>query len=379
MLVAGLSAASSASAAVFTWGGSNANWGTNGSWVNNAQPATGDSVLFKNLGSGTDSTVNISRTLADITFGASANRSFTLKNNNTYTTTLGSLINASSFNQTVNNNISLSSASGVIDTGAAGITLGSKLTGTGTYSKIGSGLLEVSNGNASPNFTGTLSVNAGSMKLTTGLTAATVIVNSGATLYGANNFTNGYVGSLVVNEGGTLTPGDNGYGGIQVANNTTLNGQTTLGVGSLSSFDNVFTTGTTTFGGALTISMDYIPTTFGTSSPYFLDGDSWALFSTSETGTFTGDFQSITMTGTYGTVNFHKISADVWQSDYLENGQQFNFYVNSVNGGVAGTLYAVPEPSTIVFAGIGMAMFGWSTRSRRRAKARGRAIEASIA
>jgi hypothetical protein len=39
----------------------------------------------------------------------------------------------------------------------------------------------------------------------------------------------------------------------------------------------------------------------------------------------------------------------------------------------------VPEPSTIVFAGIGIAMFGWSTWTRRRAKSRRQAIEAAIA
>jgi hypothetical protein len=122
--------------------------------------------------------------------------------------------------------------------------------------------------------------------------------------------------------------------------------------------------------------MNYMPTTFGTSAPYFLDGDSWALFSSAS---FAGDFTSITMTGTYGNVSFTKLNDDVWQSQYLGNGQQFNFYVNSVNGGVAGTLYAVPEPSTIVFAGIGMAMFGWSTWTRRRAKARRQVIEASVA
>jgi hypothetical protein len=44
-----------------------------------------------------------------------------------------------------------------------------------------------------------------------------------------------------------------------------------------------------------------------------------------------------------------------------------------------GTLTVVPEPSTIVFAGIGMAMFGWSTWTRRRANARRQVIEASIA
>ena len=43
-----------------------------------------------------------------------------------------------------------------------------------------------------------------------------------------------------------------------------------------------------------------------------------------------------------------------------------------------GTLTVVPEPSTIVFAGIGMAMFGWSTLTRRRANARRQAIEAAI-
>ena len=44
-----------------------------------------------------------------------------------------------------------------------------------------------------------------------------------------------------------------------------------------------------------------------------------------------------------------------------------------------GQLTVVPEPSTIVFAGIGLAMFGWSTWTRRRANARRQFIEASVA
>jgi hypothetical protein len=82
------------------------------------------------------------------------------------------------------------------------------------------------------------------------------------------------------------------------------------------------------------------------------------------------------MTGTYGTVSFSKISADSWQSTYLGNGRQFEFFTS---GPRAGILYAVPEPSTIVFAGIGIAMFGWSSWTRRRAQARRKMIEASIA
>lgn len=376
MLVCGI-VSGEATAAVLTWAGSNGNWNNNASWLNNAQPANGDSVLFTNAGSGTSSTVNLSRTIADITFAASANRTFTLVNSNSFTTTMGSIVNNSGYRQIFNNNIALSSTNGVINTGTAGILLGSRLTGSGNYSKTGSGLLEITN-SSNGGYTGTLSVDGGSVKLTSGLINATVNVNNGGTLYGDNNFANGYAGAIVVNSGGTLTPGDNGYGAFTVTNDTTLNAGSlaVFGVGSEVDFDQVSSGGLTTFGGALTINMNYTPTTFGTTAPYFTDGDSWALFSS---GSFAGDFSSITMTGVYGTVNFTKIDSNVWQSDYLGNGQQFNFVVNTSNSGVAGTLYAVPEPSTIVFAGIGIAMFGWSAVTRRRAKARQQATESAIA
>jgi autotransporter-associated beta strand protein len=293
---------------------------------------------------------------------------------------LGSLANNSGSAQVFLNTIALSSTSGVINTGSAGITLGGRLTGSGNYSKTGSGLLQISNGNNS-GYTGTLTVDAGSLKLVTGIEQANIVVNNGATLYTTSDFSEGGAGSITVNAGGTLEPGeiaDNGYGGFNVVNNTTLNAgsATNVGVGSIIDYDQIITGGTTTFGGALTISMDYTPDLFGTTAPYFLDGDSWALFSS---GSFAGDFTSINMTGVYGNVSFTKIDSDVWQSQYLGNGQQFNFYVNSANGGLAGTLYAVPEPSTIVFAGIGIAMFGWSTWTRRRAKSRRQAVEAAIA
>ena len=95
VLIGSLIGFNSASAAVFTWAGAAGNWGTNGSWLNNAQPANNDSVLFTSAGSGTTSTVNLSRTISDITFNASANRTFTLQSSGTFTTTLGSLVNDS--------------------------------------------------------------------------------------------------------------------------------------------------------------------------------------------------------------------------------------------------------------------------------------------
>jgi hypothetical protein len=62
-----------------------------------------------------------------------------------------------------------------------------------------------------------------------------------------------------------------------------------------------------------------------------------------------------------------------WISTWTSDNQRLIFSQSS------GTLTVVPEPSTIVFAGIGIAMFGWSTWTRRRAKARRQAIEAALA
>ncbi|MCX7432751.1 MAG: hypothetical protein NTY17_17475, partial [Planctomycetia bacterium] len=240
-----------AAAAVFTWAGNNAAWNSNSSWLNNAQPTNGDSVVFTNAGSGTTSGVNIARTITDITFGASANRSFVVSGNSQ--TTLGSLTNASGFAQVLNNRIALSSTSGVINTGSSGLTLGGILSGSGTYSKTGSGVLQITGGNNSA-FSGTLSVDAGSMRLTTGVDNANIVVKTGGTLYSANDLSNGAAGSITVNSGGTLTPGENavtreaggiGYGAFTVTNNTTLNAGSSvnLGVGDLINFDQILTTG----------------------------------------------------------------------------------------------------------------------------------------
>jgi len=68
------------------------------------------------------------------------------------------------------------------------------------------------------------------------------------------------------------------------------------------------------------------------------------------------------------------IGAGDWISNWNGAGEQRLVFSQST-----GTLTVVPEPSTIVFAGIGMAMFGWSTWTRRRAKSRRQAIEAAIA
>ena len=71
--------------------------------------------------------------------------------------------------------------------------------------------------------------------------------------------------------------------------------------------------------------------------------------------------------------SYFNLQAGDWISTWNTDHQRLIFSQST------GTLTVVPEPSTIVFAGIGIAMFGWSTWTRRRAKARRQVIEASIA
>jgi hypothetical protein len=243
----------------------------------------------------------------------------------------------------------------------------------------------VLNGNST--YTGATSVASDAKLLMNGL------VNSGTTTSTGYLGGSGTFGGAVSIVSGTLAPGGTSTSGVI----TDSIGKLAVGSLSLSSpattamtitgstaglYDQVASTGLTTFGGALKIDMNMVSSliTWGTNaySNPGTNGTSWSLFNS---GSFAGNFSSVVMTGSFGTLNFRNYNGNnnLWVTDDFDNHTKgFAFYVNSVNGGAAGTLYAVPEPSTIVFAGIGMAMFGWSTWTRRRAKVRREIIEAGI-
>jgi hypothetical protein len=94
--------------------------------------------------------------------------------------------------------------------------------------------------------------------------------------------------------------------------------------------------------------------------PQVADYSSWNLFTS---GVLTGDFDSITLSGSNGTGwgSFVKVGGE-WTTAATPdaNGQWLVF-----NPGV-GSLVVVPEPSTMVFAGVGVAMAGWSAWKKRR-------------
>lgn len=367
--------ASSASAATYTWsgGGANNSWSTAGNWVSGSAPVPGVSndLIFTGT-TRPGPTVSGTYQINSLTFAAGANTTFTIGGAVNSKLVLGSITNSSGSLQTVGSALSWPNLefanTGTIDSGTGGLRIQSRLSGSANISKTGSGQLEIANSTVN-SYSGNFTVSNGSVLLGANLTAANMDVLSGATL---NTATAGAeVNNLILS--GTLLPGTvDDYGSLTVNGNLTLNpGSTTfLAVGD-GIFDSVAVTGTTTFGGTLSIAMEYEPTSFFGD----LSGDSWQLFSV-DTANLLDDFDSVVMTGTYGNVNFYKVSDERWESQYLGNGREFAFFTSGANAGV---LYAVPEPSTMVFAGIGAAMFGWSSWTRRRAQLRRRLIADSVA
>lgn len=379
LLLASCVMSGSGSAAVYTWdgGGGNNNWSTAGNWVGDTAPvaSTTNDLTFSG-NTRLSPTVNSGSTyvLSSLTFSADAGLFTIAGGNGSSKIQLGSITNSSSNRQTIGNASSSPilefTTGGSINTGTSGLLIRSVMQGSGNISKTGSGTLEITNSSLSNTYSGTITTSNGTLLLGASLPNGNVVVDGGATLNTGN------AASVSINDlsvTGTLQPGSAvNFGSIEVGGNLTLNSSATssMAIGE-SNFDSVSVLGNTIFGGALVIDMEFEPTSFNAN----LDGDFWNLFSV-DTNALTGDFTSVTMTGTYGTVSFSKISADSWQSTYLGNGRQFEFFTS---GPRAGVLYAVPEPSTIVFAGIGIAMFGWSSWTRRRAQARRKMIEASIA
>jgi autotransporter-associated beta strand protein len=370
--------AAPASAATFTWsgGGVNNNWTTGSNWVGGTAPTPGtpNDFVFSGSNSGKFSP-NVTGTtyqVSSLTFGAGATGSYTITGALNSSLVVGSITNSSGYLQTIGGVNSLPSLqfsnAGTIDTGTSGILIRSRLAGSANISKTGSGQLEIANASANT-YSGNFTVATGSLLLGANLGSSTVDVSSGAVLNTAA--AGAQVNNLILS--GTLLPGTVAdYGSLTVNGNATFNlGSTTLLAVGSEFFDSVNVSGTTTLGGTLSIAMEYEPTNFIGD----LSGDQWQLFGL-DTANILGDFDSVVMTGTYGNVNFYKVSADRWESQYLGNGREFAFFTSGPNAGV---LYAVPEPSTMVFAGIGAAMFGWNSWTRRRAQLRRRLIEASIA
>ena len=113
-----------------------------------------------------------------------------------------------SINSSAARNVTLISA-GIIDTNGNSVTIAGVIDGSGGLTKIGAGILTLSNANT---YGGLTSVSAGTLLVNGSIASSARMVNSAATLGG----TNGTLGVLSVASGGTLSPGASA--GILTAN-----------------------------------------------------------------------------------------------------------------------------------------------------------------
>jgi autotransporter-associated beta strand protein len=172
-------------------------------------------------------------------------------------------------------------------------------------------------------------------------------------------------GAVTVQNGAFLTPGSAanttgalGVGSLQLDAGATA-AMSISGTGA-SLYDQVVSLGNVNYGGTLAIDF----TTAG-----FANFDVWQLFSGAS---HSGHFSSVASSGSYGDLTFKYLGSGEWKATggLLAADQSLSFYEDNSHAFhgrfLAGQLVLVPEPSTIVFAGIGLLVMGWRRWSRRR-------------
>jgi len=271
---------------------------------------------------------------------------------------------------TLNGSVTLSGNATIMTKGSAGVT-GSKLLLAGDVN-LGSNVLTFSPGvtwtdtlavpiEVSGRVAGTGSVVVNGDPLSSVLMSGSSSYSGGTqvdagTLRVGNSYAVG-TGTLRVNNGGILDV--NGQS-LHASSLDLKNGSTTLmGISGTAagSYAQIVEASTVAFGGALN---------FKFNQSGFQNYDVWQMFSGAS---YSGHFSSVTATGAYGPLTFASLGGGEWKAD-LGGGQSFSFYEDNSHAigsrYVAGQLVLVPEPSSIIIAGIGVFIAGWHSYKRRR-------------
>jgi len=212
-------------------------------------------------------------------------------------------------------------------------------------------------------------VTGGTLLVNGAITATSLTtVSSGAVLGGTGSIVN----VVQILSGGTVSPGTAaGTGILTLGSLSGTDYSIAMGITGTAAnqYDKIVTTGNLNYsGGTLRLSMT------GT----YANGTSWDLFDfASQSGTFAGVSPMVADPAYNGlawglatnstSVFDQRYGGGVWLSDWSSGGQRFIF--NQSNG----VLTVVPEPSTFVMAGAGIAALAairWRRQRRRTAAAR---------
>ncbi|WAC24088.1 autotransporter-associated beta strand repeat-containing protein [Blastomonas sp. SL216] len=211
------------------------NAGTTAGLVTNAGTLTSTGTL----GGGLINTAGATANLANAVNGAITNSGAItltagLSGSPTFTQNAGASLNLAGFSATLGS----IAGSGAIQLGSGTLTAGSNnsstsfdgvISGSGSFTKTGSGALTLGGSNtAESNFTGTVTVNSGSLVLNGRLgdavaNSATLNIANGATLSGSGTF----LGNLALGTGGIFAPG-NSPGTLAIGGNLLLDATSVL-------------------------------------------------------------------------------------------------------------------------------------------------------
>jgi len=237
---------------------------------------------------------------------------------------------------------------------ASSATYAGVISGTGgNLIKNGSGTQTLTGNNT---YTGSTTVSLGTL-IVNGTTASSAFtVGNGGKLGGS-----GTVGTLTIQSGGTLAPGNSpgiiNTGAFSLNNGASLamefTGSTASPVAG-TNYDQVNVAGTVTLGGALDLTLtSYIQVQNGV----------FFLIKNDSNDAVTGVFSN----ANFGTSTAFTLAGQQWQINYnadFATTTSANF-TSSLGNDVA--LLAVPEPSTVALLGLGLGVGLWNLRRKRRA------------
>lgn len=209
-------------------------------------------------------------------------------------------------------------------------TLNGAVTGSGSLIKTGGGTLVLNSG--ASNYAGVTSVTTGKLVVNGNIsTSATTTVSGTGTLGGS-----GTVGSLIVQAGGTLAPGNSpgilNTGSLDLQTGSTL-GIEIDGLGAGTNYDQLNVTGSATLAGLLSVSLGFSPT----------NGDLFFILLNDSDDAVNGTFSGLADSSEFN------VGDQDFRISYFGNSATSSF-----TGGNDVVLMAVPEPGAALLGSLGL-------------------------